>query len=79
MKRLYILLSCVLVSTTTLKAQNKKTESADKLFNQFEYVEAAKEYQKLVDKGQQDPYSYKQLADAYYNMYNPEEAAKWYA
>ena len=45
MKRLYILLSCVLVSTTTLKAQNKKTESADKLFNQFEYVEAAKEYQ----------------------------------
>jgi outer membrane protein OmpA-like peptidoglycan-associated protein/tetratricopeptide (TPR) repeat protein len=79
MKRLYILLSCVLVSTTTLNAQNKKTESADKLFNQFEYVEAAKEYQKLVDKGQKDPYIYKQLADAYYNMYNPEEAAKWYA
>jgi outer membrane protein OmpA-like peptidoglycan-associated protein/tetratricopeptide (TPR) repeat protein len=79
MKRLYILLSCVLVSTTTLNAQNKKTESADKLFQKFEYVEAAKEYQKLVDKGQQDPYIYKQLADAYYNMYNPEEAAKWYA
>ena len=79
MKRLYILLSCVLVSTTTLNAQNKKTESADKLFQQFEYVDAAKEYLKLVDKGQKDPYIYKQLADAYYNMYNPEEAAKWYA
>ena len=78
MKRLYILLSCVLVSTTTLTAQNKKTESADKLFQKFEYVDAAKEYLKLVDKGQQDPYVYKQLADAYYNMYNPEEAAKWY-
>ena len=79
MKRLYILLSCVLVSTTTLTAQNKKTESADKLFQQFEYVDATKEYLKLVDKGQKDTYVYKQLADAYYNMYNPEEAAKWYA
>jgi outer membrane protein OmpA-like peptidoglycan-associated protein/tetratricopeptide (TPR) repeat protein len=78
MKRLYILLSCVLVSTTTLNAQTKKTQSADKLFNQFEYVDAAKEYEKLVDKAEQDPYVYKQLADAYYNMYNPVEAAKWY-
>ena len=79
MKRLYILLSCVLVSTTTLNAQDKKTQTADKLFQQFEYVEASKEYQKLVDKGSKDPYVYLQLADAYYNMYNPEEAAKWYA
>ena len=79
MKRLYILLGCVLVSTTTLNAQNKKTQAADKLFNQFEYVEATQEYLKLVDKGEQDAYIYKQLADAYYNMYNPEEAAKWYA
>ncbi|MDD3041270.1 OmpA family protein, partial [Bacteroides sp.] len=79
MKRLYILLSCVLVSTTTLNAQNKKTQTADKLFQQFEYVEASKEYLKLIDKGEKDPYVYKQLADAYYNMYNPEEASKWYA
>jgi outer membrane protein OmpA-like peptidoglycan-associated protein/tetratricopeptide (TPR) repeat protein len=79
MKRLYILLSCVLVSTTTLTAQNKKTQTADKLFNQFEYVEASKEYLKLVDKGEKDPYLYKQLADSYYNMYNPTESAKWYA
>jgi outer membrane protein OmpA-like peptidoglycan-associated protein/tetratricopeptide (TPR) repeat protein len=79
MKRLYILLSCVLVSTTTLTAQNKNTQVADKLFQKFEYVEAAEQYLKLVDKGQQDAYVYKQLADAYYNMYNPEEAAKWYA
>jgi len=79
MKRLYILLSCVLVSTTTLTAQNKKTQAADKLFNQFEYVEAAEQYLKLVDKGEKDPYLYKQLAEAYYNMYNPEQSAKWYA
>lgn len=79
MKRLYILLGCVLVSTSSLKAQTKDTQRADKLFNQFEYVEATEEYLKLVDKGNKDPYVYKQLADAYYNMFNTTEAAKWYA
>ncbi|MEG3978318.1 OmpA family protein [Microcoleus sp. herbarium8] len=69
----------MLVSTTTLNAQNKKTQTADKLFQRFEYVQAAKEYLKLIDKGQEDPYIYKQLAEAYYNMYNPVESAKWYA
>lgn len=79
MKRLYILLSCVLASTTLVHAQSKETANADKLFNQFEYVEAAQEYLKLVGKGKQDPYIYKQLADANYNMFNTAEAAKWYA
>lgn len=79
MKRLYILLGCVLVSTSALKAQNKDTKKADKLFHQFEYVEATQEYLKLVEDGKQDPYVYKQLADAYYNMFNTVEAAKWYA
>lgn len=79
MKRLYILLSCVLVSTTSVKAQTKETQKADKLFHQFEYVEATQEYLKLLEKGKQDPYVYKQLADAYYNMFNTAEAAKWYA
>jgi len=79
MKRLYILLGCVLVSTSSLRAQTKDTKKADLLFNQFEYVEATEEYLKLVEKGKQDPYIYKQLADAYYNMFNTAEAAKWYA
>jgi len=79
MKRLYILLGCVLVSTSSLQAQSKETKKADLLFNQFEYVEATEAYLKLVEKGKQDPYVYKQLADAYYNMFNTTEAAKWYA
>lgn len=79
MKRLYILLGCVLVSTSSLKAQTKETKKADLPFNQFEYVEATEEYLKLVEKGKQDPYINKQLADAYYNMFNTAEAAKWYA
>ncbi len=79
MKKLYILLSFVLVSTTTLKAQNKETQRADKLFNRFEYVDAVKEYLKLVDQGKETNYVDKQLAESYYNMFNSVEAVKWYA
>ena len=79
MKRIYILLSFVLVGTTTIKAQNKATAKADKLFAQFEYVDASKEYLKLIEKGQSDNYLYTQLAESYYNMFNTVEAAKWYS
>jgi len=78
MKKLYIALSLV-VSTLTITAQNKDTKAADKLYARYEYVDAAKAYLKLVENGKQDPYVYKQLADTYFNMFNTEEAAKWYA
>lgn len=77
MKNIYITLSFVLASTV-LSAQNKDTKAADKLFKKFEYVDAAKEYQKLVDQGQADAYVYKQMADSYYNIFNAKEAAKAY-
>lgn len=78
MKNLYIALSFGLISSTLI-AQNKDTKNADKLFSRYEYVAAAKEYQKLVDNGKGDSYVYKQLADTYYNMFNTTEAATWYA
>lgn len=59
-------------------AQNKDTETADKLFSRFEYVDAAKEYLKVAEKSK-DPYVYKQLAESYYNVFNAKEAVKWYA
>ncbi|EDO26340.1 predicted protein, partial [Nematostella vectensis] len=78
MKKLYITLSFVIASGI-LSAQNNKTKSADKLFDRFEYVEAANEYLKLVDKNQNDNYINQQLADSYYNVFNTKEAVKWYA
>ncbi len=78
MKNLYIALIFVAISST-LTAQNKDTKAADKLFNRYEYVAAAKEYQKLADSGKGDGYVYKQLADTYYNMFNTANAAIWYA
>lgn len=78
MKNLYTALIFALAGMT-LTAQNKDTEKADKLFQKYEYVDAAQEYLKLVDKGKADNYVYLQLADTYYNMFNTAEAAKWYA
>jgi outer membrane protein OmpA-like peptidoglycan-associated protein/tetratricopeptide (TPR) repeat protein len=78
MKNLYIALSFSLVSSALI-AQNKDTKTADKLFSRYEYVDAAKAYQKLVDNGKGDGYVYKQLADTYYNMFNTTEASTWYA
>lgn len=78
MKRLYIIFSLALGSFA-LTAQNKDTERADKLFNRFEYLDAAAEYQKLVEDGKQDPYVYRQLAESHYNVFNSKEAVRWYA
>ena len=78
MKNILIAISFVLCSTQ-LFAQNKNTKSADKLFNQYEYIAASKLYLGLVEKNQADGYVYKQLADIYYNIFNTDEAIKWYA
>ena len=77
MKNLYIALSFVIVSGS-VSAQSTLTQKADKLYNRYEYVSAAQEYLKLVEKGKGDGYIYNQLADLYYNMFNTAEAAKWY-
>jgi len=79
MKNIYLLLSFVIVTTITLKAQTKETEKADKLFKQFEYLDASTEYLKLVGIGKKENYIYNQLAESYYNMFNTKEAIKWYA
>lgn len=78
MKNLYIVLSFAAISFT-VSAQNKNTKVADKLFARLEYVDAAKEYLKLVENDKSDPYVYKQLAESYYNVFNTAEAEKWYA
>ena len=67
------------VSTISVKAQDSQTAWADKLFKRFEYLDASKEYLKLVGNGIKQNYIYNQLAESYYNMFNTTEAIKWYA
>ena len=78
MKKTYITLSFVFAGLT-LSAQNKDTQSADKLYNRYEYIDAAEAYLKLVSDNKADNYVYRQLADSYYTVFNTVEAAKWYA
>jgi outer membrane protein OmpA-like peptidoglycan-associated protein len=78
MKKYYITLS-FLVACQIGIAQNKATKKADKYFARYEFVEAAQEYEKLVNNGKGDTYVYKQLADSYYQVFNATEASKWFA
>ena len=78
MKKIYTLLSLIVFCTTSI-AQNKSTEKADKLFDSYQYVGAIDEYLKLAEGRSADAYVYTQLANSYYNIFNTEEASKWYA
>ena len=78
MRNLYVTLIFVMASGI-ISAQNQYTKTADKLFDRYEYVDAAKEYLKLAEGSKADNYVYKQLAESYYNVFNTKEAVKWYA
>ncbi|WMI69015.1 OmpA family protein [Mangrovimonas sp. YM274] len=78
MKKIYSLL-CLLMCVAASYGQNAHTEKADELFESYQYVDAIDAYLKLVDNNKADTYVYKQLGDCYYNVFNTEEAAKWYA
>lgn len=79
MKKLFTFFTIVALSSFSLIAQNKDTKKADKHFNKFEFVEAAKDYAKLVEDGKGDTYIYGKLAESYYNVFNTVEAERWYA
>ena len=73
----YILL--LLLSVSSLQAQNKKTEKADKLYDRLEYVAAIEEYLELIEDGHGDLYVQTQLANAYYNIFETKAAESWFA
>ncbi|WP_033959742.1 OmpA family protein [Psychroserpens jangbogonensis] len=79
MKNIFTLFTIVALSSFSLMAQNKNTKKADKHFSRFEFVEAAEVYAKLIENGKGDTYVYSQLAESYYNVFNTQEAEKWYA
>lgn len=78
MKKINIIITLTILSSFSLTAQNKDTKSADKHFNQLEFVEAAKDYEKLVEKGKADAYVYGQLAESYYNVFDSQNAERYY-
>ena len=79
MKNIYILFTIALLSSFGLVAQNDSTKKADKLFNTYQYVAAAENYEKAISKGKSSNRVYKRLAECYYNIFDTEKAEKWYA
>lgn len=78
MKKIYITASLFLTLVSSY-GQNKSSEKADNLYDSYQYVAAIEEYLKLAESKKVDSHVYKQLADSYYNVFNMEEASKWYA
>lgn len=78
MKKRYITISLLLLLTAGY-GQDKSTERADKLFESYQYVNAIEEYTKLAEGKGANTYVFSRLADSYYNIFNTEAAAKWYA
>ncbi|WP_053971047.1 OmpA family protein [Mangrovimonas sp. ST2L15] len=78
MKKLNIFILIAMIGCLVGYSQNAATETADRYYQNFEFVRAIKSYEKLVEKGKGDEYVYRQLAEANYNILNTEEAEKWY-
>ena len=78
MEKFYVTLSFVLIYSL-LPAQSKYTKAADQLYHRYEFVAATAAYLTLVNNNKGDSYVCKQLANCYYNIFNTNEAARWYA
>lgn len=76
-KRYYILVLFTTLSFGSF-AQNSDTKKADKHFKRLEYVKAVKEYKEIVEDGDATPYVYHRLADSYFNLYDTDEAERYY-
>ena len=57
-------------------AQNKKV--ADRYFNEFAYIKAAKMYESIYKKGDDSEYILKRLGDSYYNNAETQKAEFWF-
>ena len=79
MKKYTSIFIIILITGLFANAQSNSTKKADKLFSKLEFVDAAKEYEKLISKGEKNAYVYAQLAESYYNVFKSVEAEKWYA
>lgn len=59
-------------------AQRVKVASADKLYDQYAYVDALVTYERVAEKGYKDEKMFQKLGNAYYFNAELFKAAKWY-
>lgn len=78
MKNIIQLILILAISFQSLNGQNNDTKRADKHFDRLEFVDAIKDYEKLISKGKANAYVFRQLAIANYNISNTEKSATYY-
>ena len=78
MKKTILLVAISVLISLTAFAQNEDTKRADKHFKRLEFVEAAKDYERLVEAGKANGYVYRQLAESYYNIFETVKAEQNY-
>lgn len=78
MKKLFILLLLIAVSTSVTTAQNKDTKKADELYKRLQYTDAAEAYQKLLKKGKGSRYVFTQLGNSYYYINDTKKSETYY-
>jgi outer membrane protein OmpA-like peptidoglycan-associated protein len=77
----YIFLCLIFVSFFSFDSysqQSKKTNSADKKYDNYAYIDAIKAYERVADKGYKSEDMFKKLGNSYYFNSDFEGAAKWY-
>ena len=73
---LYLLFFALI--TIQISAQKVQIAKADKDFEQYDYVDAIKTYERIFEKGYKSADMLQKLGDAYYFKAELENAAKWY-
>ena len=67
----------MLLSASIAFSQKGKIRAAHKLYDKFEFVEAAEAYLEVAQKYDKE-YVFIQLGNCYYNVFKTEEAEQWY-
>ncbi len=79
MKKIYILIISLTLGMNAAFAQSSLVKKADKYYQRLQYVKAAQTYEKVVANGNADEHVLKNLADAYYQIFDTKNAEKYYA
>jgi outer membrane protein OmpA-like peptidoglycan-associated protein len=75
-KTLYLIFFALI--TLQITAQKVQIAKADKDFEQYDYVDAIKTYERIFEKGYKSVDMLQKLGDSYYFKAELENAAKWY-
>ncbi|MEI6312290.1 MAG: OmpA family protein [Bacteroidota bacterium] len=75
---LFKILLLLVITSNIAFSQSNATKSADKLFESFDFTNAAKAYEKLIKKNPNDLYTKQKIADSYRLLNNSQLAEFWY-